>query len=93
MNSTKQQEIAEPQPEDFISAGEWREQHAGALFATQAALAWFLKSNVDELVRTGTVIRGRGRRPTLVHRKRFGPAVVEIISRGQAKEADRSARS
>lgn len=71
--------------EGFKPARRWREQQASAVFATVSAWEWFSRAHRPELIASGQLIPGRGRRGDLV-----GPgigAVVLAILRRQAAES------
>lgn len=63
-------------------ATRWREESGGEIFPTQSSLDWFVRQHYDELVGSGTLIPGTGRRGHLVGPD-FDGVVIEIL-RGDA---------
>lgn len=61
-------------------ANRWRVESAAEIFRTQASWEWFRRNHHDELIRSGALIPGRGRRGDLVTPE-IGDVVVAILRR------------
>lgn len=61
-------------------ATRWRKEVAGEVFSTDSAWEWFKRHHRDELVASGELIPGRGRRGDLVG-PGIGTVVVGILRR------------
>ncbi|MCC6658901.1 MAG: hypothetical protein IT512_12015 [Rhodocyclaceae bacterium] len=63
-------------------ATRWREEQGGDVFPTQSSLDWFIREHFNDLIASGELIPGTGRRGHLV-----GPNFDEValgILRGAA---------
>lgn len=84
------QEPAIPMPAnltDYMSTGDWLDQHAGPFFDTRASFEWFVKRNRRELVERGALIPRAGRAGSLVSVSRMATAVVDILRRKALERA------
>ncbi len=61
-------------------ATRWREEYGGEIFPTQSSLDWFVRQHYAELVDSGTLIPGTGRRGHLVGPD-FDGVVIKILRR------------
>lgn len=66
-------------------ATRWREECGGDVFETQSALDWFIRGHYDELVASGELIPGTGRRGHLVG-PNFDGVAIGILQREAAKD-------
>lgn len=70
----------------FCRVSVWLAGSGGGLFPTRSSFEWFKREHRDELIESGQLILGRGRRPDIV-----GPDIerlaVEILRREQSKAA------
>lgn len=66
-------------------ATRWREESAGDIFPTQSSADWFFRNHHAELVASGALIPGTGRRGNLV-----GPGIDGVVISILRREAGRS---
>lgn len=73
---------------DLRQATRWREERAADVFQTGSAWDWFKRNHFDELLASGQLIPGRGRRGDLV-----GPGIDDVVVRILRREAGQHDRN
>lgn len=63
---------------DVMTLQDWREKYASHLFKNESQLQWFVRNHRRRLLESGAYIPGRGRRASMVHRKRLDQEVAAI---------------
>jgi len=74
---------------EYTSVTTWlAEQGSEVFFPTKASLDWFIKRHRRELVKSGALITREGRCGSLVSRRKFSEAVVDILRRRAVEKMD-----